>query len=115
MSAPKSRPPNRRASRRRPVKASVRAVCLKGTLGLGKNIAIRVLDVSEGGACLVVRVPLEKGQEVEVCLNPAGAAREAKRKGQVAWTVCRDGEIHIGVRFDKLLTYASLGDLCKLR
>ncbi|MFO0968868.1 MAG: PilZ domain-containing protein [Gemmataceae bacterium] len=113
MSALPSKPQNRRGSRRRPGKGSIRVTCRKGTLGLGPNIAVRLVDISEGGVCLAVSLLLDKGQEVEVSLNPPGGGKEATRKGQVAWAVTKDGEFLIGVRFDKMLNYAALGDLSK--
>src|SRR5438128_2163012 len=64
MSDTPAKQPNRRHSRRQPPKGSVRAFCRKGTLGLGPNIAVRLLDLSEGGAQLVVSEELQPGQEV---------------------------------------------------
>jgi hypothetical protein len=101
-------PRNRRASRRHKSKRSTKAVCLKGTLGLGRNIAMSVLDVSETGARLTVGASLEPGQEVEVSLEGACVQRPVKRVAKVLWCVAAgDGAYAVGVQFEKLLDFAN--------
>ncbi len=90
-------------------------VCRKGTLGLGPNIAVGLLDVSETGVRLLVKVALPKGQEVEVSLLPPGHAREFRLTGQVVWSQeTTDGHHCVGIHFDKLLSYVAFCDLGKL-
>src|SRR5256885_2178544 len=49
---------NRRANPRRAPKGSTRVTCRRGSLGLGPNLALSLLDVSETGARLLVKEPL---------------------------------------------------------
>jgi hypothetical protein len=90
-------------------------VCRKGTLGLGRNLAVALLDVSETGVRLCLKEELAPGQEVEVCLLAPGEARETKRTGRVIWCVPgADGTHLVGVHFDKQLAFAAVQDLGKL-
>ena len=104
---------NRRLSKRRGVKRSSKISCRKGILGLGRDLAVRLLDLSETGVRLVIKEILRKGEEVEIGLLPIGGSREVIRKGQVAWAVATaEGECCIGVAFEKRLDYALLSSLC---
>jgi hypothetical protein len=108
-------PRNRRAFLRRTSKRSSKATCRKGTLGLGPDIAVRVLDLSEGGIRLLVKTPLKMGQDVEVGLLAPGGIREVLRKGKVVWVVpTAEGECCVGVQFEKHLDYPVLVDLSSL-
>src|SRR5438034_210689 len=114
MTATDNRPPsakNRRASRRRYPRTSVKLECRKGSLGLGPNVAVRLLDLSETGARLVLRTPLTRGQEVEVVLN-GFFGKGLKRQGVVIWAVAlADGSCCVGVHFGRLVSYADLDRL----
>jgi hypothetical protein len=59
---------NRRGSRRQQAKKSAAATCQKGSLGLGANLALSVLDVSETGIRLLARAALRTGQQVVITL-----------------------------------------------
>lgn len=98
---------NRRVNRRHQPKHSTKAVCLRGNLGLGRNIALSVLDVSERGVRLMVREELKPGHEVEVSLEGVSVQRPVKRVATVVWCVAaEDGTYCVGVRFEKLLGFA---------
>jgi c-di-GMP-binding flagellar brake protein YcgR len=102
----------RRLSLRRSPKRSSRVRCRKGALGLGPNLALRLLDISEGGVRLIVASPLEPQQEVEISLLPPAALREVVRKGAVVWSIpTESGEFCIGIKFEKRLDYAVVCDL----
>src|SRR5438132_27977 len=95
---------NRRRARRCPVRAHVHVECRKGCLGLGPNLAVVALDISETGARLVVQDTLMAWEEVEVLLSGSGVPRPLKRMGKVAWCLAlADGRHAIGVSFDKPL------------
>src|SRR5438132_8608843 len=103
---------NRRLSPRRATKRSSKITCRKGVLGLGPDLAIRLLDLSETGVRLVIKAELKKGEEVEIGLLPPGGSREVIRKGQVAWSVTTaDGECCVGVSFWSRLDYSVLSTL----
>jgi hypothetical protein len=100
---------NRRLNRRQPPKGSTRATCHRGLFGLGRNIAVAVLDISEYGAQLVVKEPVKKGQAVEVSLEGLGRLRPIKLPAVVVWCVeGADGNHLVGTRFEKALSYADL-------
>jgi hypothetical protein len=111
--SPPSRPEkNRRLSSRRPPKRSTRATGHKGALGLGPNLVLSVVDLSESGARLVVEVPLEKGQEVELNLQGQSHPRPVKLPAVVAWTAAVEGgNYSVGVTFQRRLAYTDLQDL----
>src|SRR5205809_965252 len=78
---------NRRSSLRFRARGGSKSICRKGALGLGANIALALLDVSETGARLRVKEALRPGQEVEVSLQGPGGGRETKMLGQVVWSI----------------------------
>src|SRR4051794_15721578 len=80
-----SSPGNRRRCRRRKASGQLRVECRRGATGLGRNLAVCPLDVSETGARLVVCQTLHVGEEVEVLLACAGVRRHLKRLGRVIW------------------------------
>jgi hypothetical protein len=103
---------NRRLTQRRPPKRSTKATGHKGPMGLGPNVVMSVVDLSESGARLVVKVPLEKGQEVEVHLQGQSQSRPIKLPAVVVWAVPQqDGTYSAGVSFQRRLSYADLQDL----
>ncbi|MBI1916030.1 MAG: PilZ domain-containing protein [Planctomycetes bacterium] len=106
---------NRRANPRRAPKSSTRVTCRRGTLGLGPNLALSLLDVSETGARLLVKEPLATGQEIELGLLAPGALRESTLPALVVWTLeTADGAHCAGVQFQKRLSYAALLALGRL-
>jgi hypothetical protein len=106
---------NRRANPRRAPKRSTRVTCRRGSLGLGPNIALSLLDVSETGARLLVKRPLVRGAEIELGLLAPGSVRASTLPAVVIWAVeTADGTHCIGVQFQKRLTYAAVQDLGRL-
>jgi hypothetical protein len=103
---------NRRLAPRRPPKRTTKATGHKGPMGLGPNVVLSVLDLSENGARLVVKVLLEKGQEVEVNLQGQSQPRPLKLPAVVVWaTPLPDGTYSVGVTFQRRLSYTDLQDL----
>jgi len=106
---------NRRRARRCPLSGQAKAECRKGATGLGRNVAVATLDLSETGARLVVQVPLAVGEEVELKLAGPGVQKPIGRAGRIVWSVLlQDGNHAIGVEFDKLLGYADLQRLARV-
>jgi hypothetical protein len=98
---------NRRLDRRANARPSVKVICRKGTLDLGANIAVAVLDVSETGVRLIVKEPLKVDQEVTVALEPSHGRGAERRVARVAWCVeSSEQKYVVGARFDKRLPYA---------
>jgi hypothetical protein len=102
----------RRTSPRRKPKGGTRVICRKGVLGLGPNVALSLLDLSEWGVCLLVGESLTKGQEVEVVLSAPRCPRDVCRLGDIVWSFAdRDGTSRIGIRLRKRIEYTQLQDL----
>jgi hypothetical protein len=103
---------NRRLTPRRRAKNSSRVTCIKGALGLGANLGVKLLDVSETGARLVVKEALNPGQEVELNLEAPGGGRPVRLPAEVIWSVpTADGQHCVGTSFHKRLSYADLQHL----
>jgi hypothetical protein len=114
MSQPQPAKPNKRRSRRQAPKKSTRVACYKGSLGLGQNLALTVLDVSETGIRLLINTELTPGQEVLVNLEGA-SPRPVKLPGRLIWSVpAGEGRFCVGVQFEKSLPYADLQALARV-
>jgi PilZ domain len=97
---------NRRVDRRAKPKPSSKVVCRLGTLDLGADVAITVLDVSETGARLLVKKQVREGEEVTVCFEPLHSQRPSRLVGRVVWSIkTTEQTFVIGVRFEKRLPY----------
>jgi hypothetical protein len=100
---------------RRPARGGSKVTCRKGVLGLGPNLAVSLLDVSETGVRLLITEALQPRQEVEVCLLAPGHVREIKHAGQVVWAVATaDGAHCVGILFDRQIPYSAVLDLGRL-
>jgi hypothetical protein len=96
----------RRQCRRSPLRSSVRVECRKGSHGLGPNLNVAAVDLSEAGLGLVVKAALEHGQEVEVLLMGAGLTRPLKRLASVAWSFPLESCCwRVGLTFERRLTF----------
>ena len=103
---------NRRTSRRRSAKRSAQVVCFANGLGLGPNVAVSLLDVSESGARIKVKTLLAPRQEVELDLCGIGHRRSVKLISNVVWCEpATDGTFLVGVKFQRYLTYHDLQEL----
>ena len=100
---------NGRSSPRRAAEAGTQVTCQRRTASPSSNLALLVLDISQGGARLVTHERLEEGEEVEVSLLPPGSTREYHLPGRVAWCLdTADGSHVVGVRFDRRLSDAEV-------
>jgi hypothetical protein len=105
--------PNQRRSRRQSAKSSTKVRAYKNTLGLGKNIAVTVLDVSEAGVRLVLKEDLPIGHDFEVNLESV-CYRPVKITAQVVWCMAlADGNFVVGARFHKSITWTDLAALAR--
>ena len=105
---------NRRSSRRRPPKGSTRIRCYRGPMGLGANVAVSALDVSENGAALIVKTAFLPGEEMEVNLEGVVHRRPIRKLAVVVWCVpTGSDQFAVGVKFQGTLPYADLNDLTR--
>jgi hypothetical protein len=99
---------NRRVSRRWQLRNDAKVECRKG-LGMGPNLVLSSLDISETGARVLLREGLSLGQEVEVLLVGTGLGRPVKRLANVIWSVATDSGCHCtGLHFQKVLRFAEM-------
>jgi hypothetical protein len=79
---------------------------------LRPDVALALLDLSEGGARLVTSEALPAGQRVYLVLAGPGGGRAARRQGVVAWSVpAADGTHCVGVKLLRRLGSEELRDL----
>jgi hypothetical protein len=105
---------NQRRCRRQVPKGSTKIRACNNALGLGKNIAVAVLDISETGIRLLLKQPLKVGKEFEVILEGPGT-HEVKLLARVIWTVeTSDGQHCIGASFAKPIGYSDLQALSRM-
>lgn len=97
---------------RRPVRRRVGAAIRKGTTGLGRDVGIDLLDATEDGLRVRLRVQIEAGAEVAVELSRPGVSRPLALVADVRW--CRpapDGTAVAGLRLRRRLSYLELTNL----
>jgi hypothetical protein len=100
---------NGRRARRQPPRNSTKVSYFKGSMGLGPNQAVEVLDISESGVGLLVKSAFKKGQELEIILESLGHRRPVCIKAEVAWCVeITECKYCLGAKFLRPLNYADL-------
>ncbi|MCS7015588.1 MAG: PilZ domain-containing protein [Gemmatales bacterium] len=96
----------RRGHQRKPPRGRCVVHLFRGTFGLGRNLALELLDISLSGAKLRVSERFRPGEEVTLQFLGQGHLRPVKTLARVVW--CRpENSAHIlGVSFEKLLPYS---------
>jgi hypothetical protein len=98
---------NRRRSLRRRPKRISKVACFKGALGLGPNLALEMLDLSERGIRMRVKEPLMPPQQIELHLTGLTHRKPVKVLAAVVWCVpAADGSYCVGAQFEHGLPYA---------
>lgn len=83
-------------------------------MGLGPDLALFLIDVSEDGIGVRLKCPLATLDEVEVELLAPGFRKPVKRQGNVRW--CRgleDGTFLAGINLHKRLAYAEVDQIAR--
>jgi c-di-GMP-binding flagellar brake protein YcgR len=100
------RPIERRQNRRYPAQASVAIEVRKGTMGLGPNLALHLLDLSVDGAGVLMKNELQEKDEVEIILSGHGVGPNIKRIARVHWvTKLESDHFVIGFSFEKQIPF----------
>src|SRR5579875_3126893 len=100
MNQPLSAGSERRRSQRQPPKPTTEVACRPEAQIIGPDVAVSVLDISADGIRLKVKVPLEKGQRIEVDLEGIGYCRPLRLSAEVIWSLATaDGHWCIGAKF----------------
>jgi hypothetical protein len=96
----------RRLDARQVPKRGTKIACMKGAFGLGANIGLTIVDLSQTGVRLIVKTALERGQEMELSLLAPGISRPFKTVATVAWCVtAADGTYRVGAQFRRRMRY----------
>jgi len=97
----------------RPPRAHLGVVVRRGTTGLGPNLAIGLVDLTEDRLKIRLTAPVPVGEDMEVELTPPGNGRALKLRGAVATCrPARDGKASVAkVRLRHRLTFRQLADL----
>lgn len=104
---------NQRASRRQPPKKSTKAKAYRNHLGLGPNIGVQLLDISENGIRVILKEELPLGREFELNFETPGKA--VKVHAKVVWSVpSADGQFVVGAKLSKSLSYSDLHLLARI-
>jgi hypothetical protein len=86
-----------------------RCRCRKGLLGIGPDLALALLDLSQAGASLLAKEALGPKQPVVVELYGVAYPKEVHVPGRVARCApAPEGAYRVAVRFERYLTYAEL-------
>jgi hypothetical protein len=105
---------NQRRSRRQPPKGGTRVRAYGNLLGIGANLGVKLLDLSETGVRLVLKSDLPPGQQFVVELESIGS-RAVRMPCIVVWSVeAADGGFVVGAAFQKTLSYLDLHTLAKV-
>jgi hypothetical protein len=90
------------------VGAGARIECRRGSHGLGPDLIRAAIDLSQTGACLLLKAVLDPGQEVELIVHGHGLPRPLRRLGRVVWSVPTDEGCRVGIHFGTPLPYADM-------
>jgi hypothetical protein len=94
-------------------KGSTKVKAFRSALGLGPNIAIRALDISETGVRLVLKEELPERHEFEVILE-GPSLQPFKCHANVAWCIkAEDGSFLVGAGFQKPVPYVLLSAMAR--
>jgi hypothetical protein len=103
----------RRLSRRLAAKDGAKAELRVGALGMGRDVAFGLVDVSQDGLCVRVKTRLDPGSEVEVKLTGPGLGKALAFVATVCWCRPIDGFHLAGLKLNRRLTYREINDLVK--
>ncbi len=99
---------NRRRSLRKAGKRSTRVRCY-GPMGLGPNLAVKTLNLSQNGIRLILNKEMPVGKELEIHLESVCHLRPLRCLAEVVW--CEpdeEGNFVVGATFQKPLPYKEL-------
>ena len=101
----------RRIVRRRPLKKGVALTVRKGTMGLGPNLSIGGVELSDDGIQVLIKKEVKKGDEIEIGLTGIGRSKPMFLISDVRW--CRPVEdtenFLVGAKFRRRLAHQEMG------
>lgn len=103
---------NRRRSCRRPPKYGEYVLCSKAGAAADDNLALALLDVSEGGLRVLLSEPLSRGQGTRVTLGGADRSEPVTLPATVVWCVdAPAGGYCVGLQLQPQLSEDDLSSL----
>lgn len=102
---------DRRIVRRRPLKKGVTLTVRRGAMGLGPNLALSTVELSDDGIQVRVKVEFKKGDEIEIGLTAVGKSKPMLLMADVRWCRAVDEnreEFLLGAKLRKRLLYADV-------
>src|SRR4051812_29323335 len=100
---------DRRGFGRRPPLVGTQVACYQGREGRGPDLTLYIVDVSEAGVRLLIRLPLEPGQEVRLVLQGPAGHPPIEAPARVIWSVALPGgRCCVGLSFERPLAPAEL-------
>ena len=101
-----------RAGRRRPVTRKVELAVRLGRLGVGADIGCELIDVSEEGLGLRLKVSVPVGRELSIQLLLPGTSKPLRLVAEVRWCEpAGDGTFRAGVWLQWRLPYLTVLNL----
>lgn len=93
----------RRVLIRSPLSASARVECRRGVQGLGPDLVVDALNISETGIRLLLREAVVCGEEIRLQLRADDLPEAIVRLGKVVWSLelPADGYYYAGLQFDR--------------
>ena len=83
-------------------------------MGLGPDLALLLIDVSEDGVGVRLKSAVELKAEVEVELLAPGFRKPLKRQGIVRWVrQLEDGTFAAGIQLHRRLSYAEVDQIAR--
>src|SRR4051812_1813885 len=97
---------NRRSSERRKPRRTVKVECRNGSHGLGPDIAVGVLDLSDTGVRMIIKSAVAVKKDVEITISGYGMMKAMKVLATIRWVVAiENGQFCIGAEFQKRIPY----------
>jgi hypothetical protein len=97
----------RRAFRRRPVRAKVRIQI--DPLGMAPFVEVSPLNFSEGGICFVTTKELVAGKHLTIDIQRAGTGKQLKTEAEILWTkAVAENKFHVGCQWKRRLNFTDL-------
>lgn len=95
---------DRRVNDRRKARIGTRAEVRRGVLGMSPDLALKLVDVSEGGVQVRLVSPARAGEQVQIALWPPGNAQSIRGPGVICWCLpTPTGEFRAGLRLRRRL------------
>jgi len=95
---------DRRVTDRRKARPGARAEVRRGLLGMSPDLALKLVDVSEGGVQVRLVAAVRPGEQVEIALWSPGIPQSIRGPGVVCWCLpTPTGEFRAGMRLRRRL------------